>query len=522
MGLPKIFKKILGIDDSENQDGPRYLPQPIDGDVNAPRVDLRNAALDSPQQGPRYLPPPPAPPDLTGTDTRGPVYDPPVPAPTTAQPQTAQPQDMAAKYMASAVPMEDTTRPRAVNPVPAQQGAQVTYVTKRGQQVPTGATGGTKDEQDQALLEAYQQYAGNVQNHNSRGKSALIDFGRAYLHGGGLVGAVTGAVQGLVDPASDERYANEQHIATTGRAVAQAAAQRKAASDLANEDMKRQQEAADIQLKQHPIYEPKPTQAEDGTYANITPGNDTAQPIYAPAKPGEARVPFKGKTPAEKAGKTVIHWNKDGKAEMWKVEDGVPTEKVDSWPGDPSLDKVRDKYGNLVPQSTDSMRRATEASQEWTRTHTTGREAIQDANRAEDKATAATERQQTKIKDASSHKAAADAAEERWKFADQKYRTLKAQADTAQTPEEKAAAQKNADDWDLERQRAKTAHQQEMTYLKSAHPDLFKVNDNFTELGSSAQWQPFSVKKARAAGAKQADIDEAVRTAKARGQEVID
>lgn len=508
MGLRKFLKRAVGVDDE--QPGPVYRA-PMDETMPDGRTVNEAVMGAAPsRQDARY----PA-------DTLAPVYNPPAqdpaPAVAAAQPDPvyapAQTGTMADQYMAKAVPVDQLTRPRIADPSAIKPaGAQVTYVTKKGQQVPTGATGGADElENQQAYLRALEAY--KPQNHNSRLASGGIDAGRAYMRGGGIVGAATGFVRGLVDPKSDEEYANEASIAKTGRAVSQEQLNRKEASDRANEATKRAQEEAATQKILYPIYEPKPTQADDGTYANITPGSDVAQPIYNPPGPDGTRTPFKGKTPAEKAGKPKIGEvvGPGGRKERWELdEDGKPAKQVAVQTPDglwvsPNSKYVGDRQGE---------------QQKWTR----NRDTKLDNQRSEDRSQMSIDKAQARKEKAGALTAKVDSETAKWNFANKKMSELQGQMTREPDPTKRETLKSGPgglDYWENERAKAHDNVTGAAQELNNSYGDIYEAGPG-TDIGYY-KIRPWSEKAARSKfpHATPAQIQAAKEMAAAQGQPIV-
>lgn len=497
MGLRSALRKITHTEDQR----PTYNPQPMDERLPDGRSALR--LVDD--NRPTYAPPSPVPVTPDPADiAQGPVYDPPVGLP--SKPATA-PETMADRYMASATPMEDTTRERTVTPAPA--GPQVTYQMKKGQNVPTGVTGGGDDlekaEAYDAALRAY-----NPKNHNSRLKSGLINFGRAYLHGQGLVGATIQGSGGLADPSSDERYANEQAIAKTGRAVAQGQKNRAAVSDLANEEQKRQLEMAQAQKTlQGPVYEPQKIQLEDGSYVWSTPGKSETSPVYAPG----ARTPLKGKTTGSTKPVLVDRVNKKtGKKEQYLVQDGNADKLV----------AVEADDGSMVSPGA----RLTANAMAGDRQHRYGREKQTDAERNADQEQARIDRENAKKKDAGALVGKLEGSRRDAMNAQAKIGEYQRRMAEATNQAERDDAQKSIDEWVTARDKAKADAAEHAKALNTGFSDLYEagVSDKPEDQGLAYyKIKPFDVKAKwiEYPHASKAQMKAAIQVAKDRGQEII-
>lgn len=346
--LKTAGKRAVGIRDipDETMPVPQYNPDTAYAPSNPSIPSALSATTQTDQPMPVYNPP-------TGMMDESLVRQRPLePTPTLAD-----------QYTANAVPMEETVRPRynavpasvdtplpkgvyktAPNAIPAGADYTHAYPVYGNKAQPLRGEGGkTELENQQAYLESLNAY--KPTDHNGRGKSALIDAGRAYLHGGGLVGALTGAVRGLVDPGADERYQNDVDRGRTGQAVAQGLSYQKAQSDAdraaAESDYNRAQ--AERELRP-PVYAPETVDTAEGLGV-LNKNNATITPVYNPGTQERAR---KSQTTTHK---TEIRHDAQGKAEKWTIgANGEPDTKVEGWT-DTSKDLVN-VNGRLVPQST--------------------------------------------------------------------------------------------------------------------------------------------------------------------------
>lgn len=285
-------------------------------------------------------------------------------------------------------PVAQGERSRRVGEVPPPAEAPIIINGPQGQ--PRAVEGGgTALEQKEAMLKALENY--KPTNNNSRVRSFLIGLGHGYLRGGGLLGALQGGIEHLVDPSADEKFQRARDVNKVGGEIAGEYGRRKVASDLENAETDRLYKAAQAQRVLNPVYKPDVVDTPEGP---VSVNGTNAAPIYnretgqrVPAKPSNTRRGSK------------IQWNAAGKAEMWVTENGVPTSKVPNWT-DPSLDKVKTQSGNLVPQSTDEMARATEAERQYRHTRDEIGDVRHDTEYEEgrtDREETRTDRQQTKI-----------------------------------------------------------------------------------------------------------------------------
>jgi hypothetical protein len=453
------------------------------------------------EDAPVYNPPPPTPAVETPAP-QGPTYNPPATQPTLMQ-RTAvdrfepnPPQTMAEKLTAGATPIEDTTRARAVNPVTAPAGAQVTYETKKGQQVPTGATGGANDYENQkaylAALEAYK-----PTDHNGRLKSAGVGFERGFRNGS-LIGGIMGAVRGVRDPSSDERVANEGNIARAGRSVAQEQENRKAAGEEALSTAKLNKELAG------PVYEPKLLETEEGPSWSV-PGQPATRVTDSQTKKPLGPKPERA---AKDKPEVKLFSGVGGRQEQWEVDEkGNKVKQV----------SVMTKDGLWVSPNAERGAQARETQRGIQNKETLKR----DAERTEDKTQARLDKWETRKEKAGSLTAKIDQTTSDWNAANAKMSKYQQAVAKAKTPDEKTAAENALYDAEKERQKARSENVAAVTELSTVAPDVYEAGPG-TQIGYY-KVKPFSKSAAKRQfpHATQAQIDEAVQSAKDRGQPII-
>lgn len=467
-------------------------------------------------QKPQYIPPGRA--EAVPTVGRplepaGPVYSP----ETSAMDETALVKrpvtTMADRYTASAVPMDEMSRARTVQPAGPEAGIDLKYdpattpmVTYGSKGQPRGVEGGGDDlQRQQALLRAQQNY--QPTDNNGRIRSALIGFAR----GRGLAG--------VVDPSDDERFANERDIARTTRSVATEIGQRKAVSDLENEDVAREhQRALTDKALRGPEYAPHYMQTAEGPV--VVHGN-RAEPItYQLGGERIKGAPPKGDKP------TTIIQGETGRQEKWEVDaDGKPSKQV----------AIKNERGEWLTPGATAMARATGGERGYrherdvigdTRHATERREDIgrHTTERQEDKGTAQEEKQQVRREKAGKLVGSLEGARQRWIAADAKVSELKQQAEAETDAFRKAELQDALSGWEFERGKAQKEAAESATELNTSHGDLYEAGIGDRGLAYQKA-RPFSVKqfRAQAKGAiTKARIDAAVRAAKERGQAIVD
>lgn len=542
MGLASFIKKIVGGDKplsdeeiqglvNENWDGvqrgvplgmPRYarrgsdipsvpaLASPAEGPVYAPSASTASSVVPDGTKKPNvptrpYYSPPPEP-DVTPATAE---------ELNSVQPVKRQPLNMAQQAMLTATPQEETTRPRALNPAPTAPppvSAEVVYGPK-GQ--PLRAEGGADDfERDQAYLSALEHY--KPKDHNGRIKSALIGFGRAYLRGGGLAGAITGGVQGIFDPGADERYQNEVDIGKTTRAVAQTQASRSAASKLENEAADRTYKAAQAERVLNPVYAPTVQKTPSGLM-NVQ--NGKASPIYDPTKPGEILT----NDNSSKDRFEIRHDPKTGKAQKWKLGTrNEPDKLIPEW-SDSGKDLV--KVGdNWVPQGTAVTADALRDSRQYQR----GRDVFQDERhqreRDEDIVRGGMGKDQERDQKAAGYIGIITASREAAERADAVAKSLRQQlSDPYNQDKAKQETMRNTIfDKEKERDKALQEGTRAAAALQSGHADLYEAG-----VGQGGfpyyKLKPFSVSKWRTAYPKATSEQEkqAIQNATNKQMEVV-
>lgn len=223
------------------------------------RDDKRKPVVEEPQV-PRFLAPQSAP---VAEPAPMPVYSDTDPGPQGdfsevqqlpqyASPQASVPQPEAAQSMAVYRPPQTAQPPDAALALPSYQPGRVDVtepaplmvVNKNGAPTDRVLGDGTELQRREAELKAQESY--KPKSHNSRLRSILIGAGRGFLHGGGLLGSMFGAVSHAVDPAEDEKYARHARIGELGHQIGGEYKRLEAASTLADQDTERRFKNAKI------------------------------------------------------------------------------------------------------------------------------------------------------------------------------------------------------------------------------------------------------------------------------------
>ena len=425
---------------AQSQPGPRYVPTPDDDDTPAPSpAPTADRMLEARRETPVYSPP-----NIIGNESAL-IKRPPM--------------TMADYYTEHATPIENLERPRTATEPPATPTGPTVVYGDKGQ--PRGVEGGGSDyEKDRAYLQALQHY--KPENHNSRFKSAMLGFARGFqgIRGQSLIG-------NLVDPAADERYANEAEIARVGRSVSNYEEQQKRESDL--ERQRSENALRDAQAQKalrEPTYAPHYLENVEGG-PMVAQGN-RATPIYDPQ--GNA---IKGK-PKPTASRTKVVYNQEtGKAETWTLdESGKPKEMISG--GDPKLDLVK-RDGMWVPQGTALNADATRDN----RTYQRNRDTFQDNRRAQERIEDKTERNldrgEQRRKDAGSLTGKIDAARRRAEDASKKIAELEVQIGNEKNAGNKLVLQQSLEAYKFDRQKAFQEAEGAATDLRNSYGDMFEA-----------------------------------------------
>lgn len=439
--------------------------------------------------------------------TLAPVYNPAAPG---AQP--TEPATMADKYMATATPVDELTRDRRVTPPPVTLPLNVTY-GPQGQ--PRGVEGGDSElERQQAYLDALEAY--KPENHNSRGKSALIGAGRGYLQGG-LPGAIVGGIAHLIKPNLDEKYQRNVDIAGQKQRVGDLTAAELAKSKIASQSVEDDYKAAQADRLRNPVYQPRPVMTDTGL-VNVTPNG--AQPIYDPTHPG--KILQKPKTDRQPKYE-IRHDPATGKAEKWKVGEGdQPDTKVPGW-SDPGRDLVK-RNGMWVSQggaySGDSLQDQRKFQKEETLKKDNERNQDQEQARI-DKAEAQKQHQgqlsgkiQGSIQQMGMTKWQIEQLQAKMKALDPKREDYQRQHDYYETE----IAKQQGELAKVQADGAAAAKE-----LSTAYPDLYEAGvgqDGYPYI-KMRPWSKSQWKKAYPAGTPQ-QLEAAAQNAKNRGQEIVE
>lgn len=144
---------------------------------------------------------------------------------------------------------------------------------------PTDRVIGEGSPLDRKAAELEAQIAYKPENHNSRGKSGLIQGGRGFLRHG-LIGGIIGLIQGLANPKSDEEEARSRKIGQLQPEVAVLQKQAKAQSDLADDALDREYKRTRI-LKElrTPTHAPQLKVNESGGLDRISLDNNSVSPV---------------------------------------------------------------------------------------------------------------------------------------------------------------------------------------------------------------------------------------------------
>lgn len=390
-----------------------------------------------PSQGPKYSVPAVASKTESSPTARkvldeqrtGPVY---TPANITANPSALIKRPTAPTYKEPAAP----------------SGPMVVYGSK-GQ--PQGVEGGGTDmEKQAAYLHALEMY--KPENHNSRLKSIGLGAARALTRGGSPIG---GALEAAIDPAMDERFANDREIARVSRPLNAEAARQKVAAETAYKNAQ-----ADHEL--HPTYAPHYENTDEGIVG--IQGN-VASPVYDPSgKRAKASV----KPGTEKT--EIRHNPVTGKAEKWALGSaGQPDKKVEDWT-DSAKDLVK-VNGHWVPQAT----AVTADALSGQRTYQRGRDVIEDKRRDEEKTQTQLEKIQTRRKEAGDVAGKLDTAREAWIQADAKAAKLKERLAAETDPDRKQTIQDQIDNWEYQKSKAQSEAAGHASTLSKSYGDMYEA-----------------------------------------------
>lgn len=377
----------------------------------------------------------------------------------------APPEDVAAP--APGDPAMGTRERTVTPPAVAPPGPHVIYGDE-GQ--PRRAEGGETDyDRDQAYLQALQRY--KPENHNSKLRSAGLGFARGLqgFKGQSLLGS-------LIDPAADERFANEVEIGRVGRSVEEERASRASASKAQSEEQDRKLKDAQAQKAlRDPTYAPHYLDTDQGPM--VANGNQ-ATPIYNPEG--------KAVGPKAKPARTKVFFNaENGHAETWSVDDdGKKREMISG--SDPKQDLVK-RDGMWVGQGTALTAGALEGNRKYQR----GRDTMEDNRRATER----TEDQTQKNMDRGEQRRTASAklvgaiegGRNRAEAATKKINELKTQLAQETNPQNKLVLQQSLDGWKYEREKALNEATSAASELNSGYGDMYESGPGEQD-SEGAQW----------------------------------